>query len=65
VKKHYISCIRVKKYFIAAFKNKWFLDSSASAYFTLFESNFVDITSDNYSQVKTANSKALLFILKL
>ena len=29
----------------------------------LLESNFVDIISDNYSQVKTANSKAPLFIV--
>ena len=45
------------------YEGKWFLDSSISIYFTLFESNFVDMTSDNYSQVKTVNSKVLLFIV--
>ena len=44
------------------YEDKWFLDSGISTYFTLFESDFVDITLDNYSQVKTTNSKALLFI---
>jgi len=39
------------------------LDSDASTYFTLFESDFVDITLSNYSQVETANSKAPLFIV--
>jgi len=39
------------------------LDFSAFTHFTLFESDFVDITSDNYSWVKTANSKVLLFIV--
>ena len=45
------------------YKNKWFLDSSTSAHFTLFKSDFVDITLGCYSQVKTANSKTLLFIV--
>ena len=45
------------------FKDEWFLDSGASTYFTLFESNFVNITLDNYSQVETVNSKVLLFIV--
>jgi len=39
------------------------LDSSASTYFTLFESDFIDITLDNYSWVETANSKVLIFIV--
>ena len=30
-------------------EDKWFLDSSTSTYFTLFESDFVDMTPDNYS----------------
>ncbi len=44
-------------------KNKWFLDSGTSAYFTPFESNFVDMTLGNYSWVETANLKALLSIV--
>jgi len=39
------------------------LNSSVSIYFTLFESDFVDMTSGNYSWVKTVNSKVLLFIV--
>jgi len=45
------------------YKDEWFLDSSASAYFTLFESDFVNITLGNYSQVETTNSKVSLFIV--
>ena len=45
------------------YKDKYFLDSSTFVYFTLFESNFVGITPDNYSQVETANLKVLLFII--
>jgi len=45
------------------YEDKYFLDSSAFVYFTLFESNFVSITPDNYSQVETANSKVLLFMI--
>ena len=45
------------------YEGKCFLDSSVSIYFTLFESNFVDMTLGNYSQVETANSKVLLFIV--
>ena len=39
------------------------MSSGTFIYFTLSESNFVDITLDNYGWVKTANSKALLFIV--
>ena len=39
------------------------MNSSIFAYFTLFESNFVDITLGNYGQVETTNSKTLLFIV--
>jgi len=39
------------------------LDSSIPVHFTLFESDFVNITLDNYGWVKTTNSKALLFIV--
>jgi len=30
------------------YENEWFLDSGTSAHFTPFESNFVDMTLDNY-----------------
>jgi len=45
------------------YENKWFLDSSVSTHFTHFESNFVDMTLYNYSQVEITNSKAPLFIV--
>ena len=45
------------------YKDEWFLDFSASTHFTLFESNFVNMTLGNYSQVETANSKTPLFIV--
>ena len=45
------------------YEGKWFLDSSISIHFTLFESNFVDMTPGNYGQVETANSKVLLFMV--
>jgi len=45
------------------YEDEWFLDSSTFTYFILFESDFVDITLGNYGQVKTANSKAPLFIV--
>ena len=35
------------------YEDKWFLDSSASIYFTLFESNFVDMTLCNYSYIQS------------
>ena len=35
----------------------------ASIYFTLFEFKFIDITTNNYSQVDTVNSKTSLFIV--
>ena len=37
--------------------------SGTSIYFTLFESDFVDMISDNYSWVETAKSKTSLFIV--
>ena len=46
----------------SSYKDKYFLNSDISAYFTLFKSNFVNMTSDNYSQIKTTNLKVLLFI---
>jgi len=39
------------------------LNSGTSAHFITFESDFVDMTLDNYSQVETANSKAPLFMV--
>jgi len=45
------------------YEGEWFLDSSASAYFTLFESDFVDMTLGNYGQVETTNSEVSLFIV--
>ena len=39
--------------------NSW----NISTHFTLFKSNFIDITLGNYSQVKTTNLKVLLFIV--
>jgi len=35
------------------YEDKWFLNSGASTHFTSFESNFVNITLSNYSQVET------------
>jgi len=55
---------KIKKASYGSFyKDKWFLNSGISIYFTLFESDFVNMTLDNYSQVKTLNSKVLLFIV--
>ena len=66
--KYYVSCIRVKKYSIVAFikiNSSWILVFlPIFAYFTLFESNFIDMTLGNYGWIKTTNSKAPLFILK-
>jgi len=59
----YLFC-KIKKASYGSFcEDKWFLDSGISTYFTLFESDFVDMTLDNYSQVKTTNSEVLLFIV--
>ena len=56
-------CKSKKAPYSSFYKDEWFLNSNISTYFTLFESNFVDITLDNYSQVKTVKSKALLFMV--
>ena len=45
------------------YEGEWFLDFGTFTHFTLFESSFVNITLDNYSWVKTTNSKVLLFIV--
>ena len=45
------------------YEDEQFLDFGAFAHFTLFESNFVDMTPGNYDQVEIANLKALLFIV--
>jgi len=39
------------------------LDSGTSVYFTSFESDFVFMTQGNYGHIKTANSKAPLFMV--
>ena len=39
------------------------MDFDVSIHFTPFKSDFVEMTLDNYSQVKIINSKALLFIV--
>ena len=39
------------------------MNSGISIYFTSFESDFFNMTLGNYSQVKTANSKAPLLIV--
>jgi len=46
-----------------SYNDKWFLDFSASAHFTPFESDFVSMTQGNYGCVETANSKAPLFMV--
>jgi len=45
------------------YEDEWFLNFGTSAHFTLFESNFVNMTLDNYNQIETGNSKAPLFIV--
>ena len=55
---------KAKKVFYGSFyEDGWFLNSSASVYFILFEFDFVNMTLGNYGQVETANSKAPLFIV--
>ena len=39
------------------------LNSDIFTHFTLFESNFVNITLDSYGWIKTTNLKVLLFIV--
>jgi len=46
-----------------SYNDEWFLDSGASAHFTPFESDFVSMTQGNYGCIKTANSKAPLFMV--
>ena len=45
------------------YKDEWFLYSDVSTHFTLFESDFINMTLGNYGWVDTANSKALLFMV--
>ena len=45
------------------YEDEWFLNFGTSAHFTLFESDFVNMTLGNYGWVETANSKASLFIV--
>ena len=42
------------------YKDEWFLDSDTFTHFTLFESDFINMTLSNYGQVETVNSKVLL-----
>ena len=45
------------------YEDEWFLDSDVSTHFTLFESDFVNMTLGNYGWVETANLKAPLFMV--
>jgi len=63
VKKHCFLCKSKKVSYSSFHEDKWFLYSSTSVHFTLFKYDFVDMTLGNYSQVKIANSKTLLFIV--
>ena len=46
-----------------SYNDEWFLDSGTSAHFIPFEFNFVSMTQGNYGRIKTANSKASLFMV--
>jgi len=59
----YLLCKDKKAPHSSFYKGEWFLNSSISTYLTPFESNFIDISLGNYSQVEIANSKAPLFIV--
>jgi len=64
MKRHYALCVRVKKTPHGSFyKDEWFLDFGAFTHLSPFESDFINMTPGNYGQVKTANSKVLLFIV--
>jgi len=59
----YITCKGKEASYGCSYNDEWFLDSSAFAHFTPFESDFVSITQGNYSCVEIANSKASLFMV--
>ena len=59
----YFLCKGKKASYGSFYEDKWFSDLGASTHFTLFESNFVNMTPGNYNQVETANSKTPLFIV--
>jgi len=64
MKRYYVFLCKDKKAPYGSFyEDEWFLNSSISAHFIPFESDFVDMTLGNYSWVETANSKASLFIV--
>ena len=42
-------CKSKKAPYSSFYKDEWFLDSGASAHFTSFESDFVNMTLDNYN----------------
>ena len=56
-------CKSKKALYSSFYEDELFLDFGISAYFTLFEFDFINITLDNYSQIKTENSKVLLFMV--
>jgi len=48
-----------------SYNDEWFLDSSASVHFIPFEFDFVSMTQGSYDHIKTANSKAPLFMVAI
>ena len=63
MRKYCVSCVSKKVSHGSFYKDEWFLDSSISAHFTLFESDFVNMILDKYGWVKTVNSKEPLFMV--
>jgi len=45
------------------YRYKWLLNLGTSIYFTLFESDFINMALDNYCWVETANLKVSLFMI--
>jgi len=43
--------------------NEWLLNLGTSTYFTLFESDLINMALGNYCWVKTANLKVSLFMI--
>ena len=56
-------CKNKKTHNRSFYKDEWFLYSDISTYFTLFESDFINMTLGNCGWVNTTNSKASLFIV--
>jgi len=61
----YTICKSKKVPYSHSYNDEWFLDSGAFAHFTPFESDFVFMTQGNYGHIKTANSKAPLFMVAI